>query len=127
MCMETLTWIYPEFFQANRDYILHLQQISILLITATSVIFYNNKDSKNRSFLIVISLSFICGVVNLIIGLHLYSNLLGTILDFATKLPNFNQISCWITIQFTLSIINLILLIISVLTIRGNNVEDKST
>lgn len=119
MDAQSLAWIYPEFFQANRDYILHLQQISILLITATSIIFYNNRNINNWSFIIAISISFICGIINLIVGLHIYSNLLGIILDFATKPPNFNQISCWINIQFTLGLINLIFIMISVVFIRS--------
>jgi hypothetical protein len=117
---QTLSWIYPEFFQTNRDYILHLQQICILLISATSIIFYNNKNINNWSFIIAISLSFICGITNLIVGLHLYSNFLGTILDFATKIPDLKQIGCWIKVQFTLDIINLFLIIASVFTIKNN-------
>lgn len=125
MDQQVLNWIYPEFFQVNRDYILHLQQIAILLISATSIIFYNNRNIKNWSFMIVIWISFLCGIVNLIVGLHLYSNLLGVILDFATKTPSFNPISCWINIQFSLGIINLILIIISVWTIRKTRNESE--
>lgn len=118
MDAHTLSWIYPEFFQASRDYISHLQQIAILLITATSIIYYSNRDTKNWLFLIAIGLSFLCGIVNLIMGLHLYSNLIGTILDFATKTPDLGRIGCWIYMQFTLGVLNLLLIIMSVWTIR---------
>lgn len=108
-------WIYPEFFQASRDYILHLQQIGILLISAISIVFFKSKNNKNPPFTFVAVLSFLLGVANLILGIYSYSTLLGTILDFSTKiLPDLGKIRCLITIQFSLSIVILVLLLILV-------------
>ena len=43
MAMDPQTiWIYTEYLQTSRDYVLHLQQLGVLLITALAIVFYNN-------------------------------------------------------------------------------------
>lgn len=96
--------VWSEFFQANRDYIIHLQQIAILLISAISIIFYNNKEIKKCSFIFVLGAAFVLALGNIIIGFHLYSNLMDTILKFAKKdvVPDLSGISNWVYVQFGL-------------------------
>ncbi len=111
--MDTQTaWIYPEFFQASRDYILHLQQIAILLISAISIVLYNNRNTKDLFFIWIIIFSFLCSLGSLIIGLYSYSDLLSKILEFKDGI-DLREITCLINIQFFLDIIALIFLAIS--------------
>lgn len=104
--MDANSWIYPEFFQATRDYLSHLQQLAVLLITAIGIIFYTNKN-PSRKFLVLAIVAFILGVLTLISGLLLYSNFLTSILNFI-KNPSFQEIRCWINIQFILAFLTTI-------------------
>ena len=114
--------MYKEFFQTSRDYIIYLQQIAILLVSAISFLFYKNKDKRNCAFIILISFSFLFSIINMILGLFLYSDLLRIILDFSSKVPDVTKIKTWIYAQFTLDIIILILLIGSIIVLRNSRV-----
>jgi hypothetical protein len=101
--MDPNSWIYPAFFQATRDYLLYLQQLSVLLITATGILFYANKN-PSRTFTVLAIVTFISGVLTLISGLLLYSSFLNSILNFIKK-PSFQEIRCWINTQFILALV----------------------
>lgn len=101
--MDANSWVYPEFFQAAREYLLYLQQLSVLLITAVAIIFYTNKN-PSRIFSILAITTFISGILTLISGLLLYSSFLSSILNFL-KNPSFQEIRCWINIQFILALV----------------------
>ena len=107
-------WVYPEFFQASRDYILYLQQIGILLISAISIVFFKNRSNTSVPFVLMAFISFMLGVLNLILGIYSYSTLLGAILDFSTGAPRLGKIRYLINIQFSLSIAILVSLLILV-------------
>ena len=109
---NTPAWIYPEFFQAAREYFLYLQQLSVLLITAIAIIFYQNKKVSGIGFYVVTTIAFLFGIGCLIAGLILYSSYLDAILDFSTK-PSFEKIRCWIIVQFILAIMTTILVAVS--------------
>lgn len=101
--MDANSWIYPEFFQATRDYLSHLQQLSVLLITAIGIVFYTNKN-PSRIFFVLTIVAFILGVLTLISGLLLYNSFLTSILNFIKK-PSFQEIRCWINFQFILALV----------------------
>lgn len=110
--VDAPAWIYPEFFQAAREYFLYLQQLSVLLLTAIAIIFYQNKKAGGIGFYIVATITFLFGIGCLIAGLILYSSYLDAILDFSTK-PSFEKIRCWIMVQFILAIITTIFVAVS--------------
>lgn len=117
MTMNAQTmWIYTEYFQTSRDYVLHLQQLGVLLITAIAIVFYNNAASKSKLFLFLIGFAFVISIINLIIGLTMYGGLLGLTLDFSLKIPDLTSIKCGIYSQFGLELLILFLLFFAVIT-----------
>ncbi len=51
-------WVYTEFLNVYRDYVLYLQQMGILLITAISVIFLRTVKSRIVLFTLLFILRF---------------------------------------------------------------------
>ena len=89
--VTTFKMIYSEYFQASREQILYLQQIAVLIISAISIIYYNNRDIKKGRFVFLIMLAFLFSFTSLLIGFQLYSNLLVNIIDFITTTPNLTK------------------------------------
>ena len=89
--VTTFNMIYSEYFQASREQILYLQQIAVLIISAISIIYYNNRDIKKGRFVFLIMLAFLFSFTSLLIGFQLYSNLLVNIIDFITTTPNLTK------------------------------------
>jgi hypothetical protein len=104
-----------------------LQQIAILLISAISIIFYNNKEIKKCSFILVSGAAFVLALGNIIIGFHLYSNLMDTILKFAKKdvVPDLSGISNWVYVQFSLDAL-IVCFIVAAVWILKEYREDKN-
>lgn len=115
MAMDSqLNWIYTEFLNVYRDYILYLQQIGVLLVSSVSIILFNHIKEKKPIFWILIGFAFFFGVISLIIGLFIYSNTLGLILDYSAKTPDLTSLKYFIYVQFFLELITLSLLISTV-------------
>jgi hypothetical protein len=118
-----LNWVNSEFLNVFRDYILYLQQIGFLLISAVSVIIFKHLQEKTPQFWVLICFSFFFGLVSLIIGLFTYSNVLGLILDASRKVPDLTSIKLYIYIQFISEFLTLILLILSITPLRRSKNE----
>lgn len=114
-------WVYTEFLNVYRDYVLYLQQMGILLITAISVIFFKNRKKQNCSFYLIIYTAFLLAIVNLFVGLWVYSDILGLILDASHKMPDLTSLKTGVYWQFGLEIISLIIFVASIFLIK----EDK--
>ncbi|WED43385.1 hypothetical protein [Legionella cardiaca] len=111
-------WIYTEFLNVYRDYVLYLQQMGILLITAISVIFFKNRKNQNCPFYLTIYTAFLLAIVNLFVGLCVYSNILGLILDASQKLPDLTSLKFGVYWQFGLEITSLIVFVVSIFFIK---------
>lgn len=83
-----LNWVNSEFLNVSRDYILYLQQIGFLLISAVSIIIFKHLKEERPLFWVLISFAFFFGIISLIIGLFTYSDVLGLILDASRKVPD---------------------------------------
>ncbi|CZG73307.1 hypothetical protein [Legionella pneumophila] len=114
-------WIYTEFLNVYRDYVLYLQQMGILLITAISVIFFKNRKNQNTPFYLTIYTAFLLAIVNLFVGLCIYSNILGLILDVSQKLPDLTSLKFGVYWQFGLEIASLIVFVVSIFFIKKEN------
>ncbi|MFO9238270.1 hypothetical protein SC979_09215 [Legionella pneumophila serogroup 1] len=114
-------WVYTEFLNVYRDYVLYLQQMGILLITAISIVFFKNNKSQACSFYLTIYTAFLLAIVNLFAGLWIYSNVLGLILDASLKLPDLTSLKCGVYWQFGLELISLIAFVGSIILIKKEN------
>lgn len=114
-------WIYTEFLNVYRDYVLYLQQMGILLITAIAVIFFKNRKNQDTSFYLTIYTAFLLAIVNLFVGLCIYSNILGLILDVSQKLPDLTSLKFGVYWQFGLEIASLIVFVVSIFFIKKEN------
>ena len=63
------TWIYSEFLNVYKDYTFYLQQIAILLISAISIILFQNLKEEKAIFWVPICFAFFFGIVCLVYGL----------------------------------------------------------
>lgn len=113
-------WVYTEFLNVYRDYVLHLQQLGIILLTAIAVIFIRNFRNQSCSFYLSIYTAFLLAVINLFAGLYIYSSMLGLILDATIKLPDLITLKTGVYLQFSLEITAFIALVVSVLFLKKN-------
>lgn len=120
--METMQqWINTEYLQTCRDYATYLNHLSILLITASAIVAYKTRDIYSLTFWIS-ALGFVFGIINLILGLNLYGDLLGIILDFSHSKPDLTKLRPWILWQFWLDLGGLTVVILAFLILkRGGN------
>lgn len=114
-------WIYTEFLNVYRDYVLYLQQMGILLITAISIVFFKNCKEQTCPFYLTIYTAFLLAIVNLFAGLWLYSNILGLILDVSLKLPDLTSLKYGVYWQFGLELTSLIVFVGSIFLIKKEN------
>lgn len=118
-----LNWVNSEFLNVFRDYILYLQQIGFLLISAVSVIIFKHLRVKTPLFWVLICFAFFFGLISLIIGLFTYSNILGLILDASRTVPDLTSTKLFIYIQFIFEFLTLILLILAIIPLRRSKNE----
>lgn len=106
--------MYTEFFQTSRDYLIHLQSLMVLLLTACAYMYFK---AKNKMIRHGVSLAFVLGLLNLMVGLCAFSKLLSTILDLRSnpKAADIMQIGNYIWWQFLIGIVALILFLLCAL------------
>jgi hypothetical protein len=109
--------MYTEYFQTMRDYLVHLQSLTLLLLTACS---YMYLKSQTRQAKIASGIAFFIGVVSLIVGLTAFNKVLNIILDLKVNpvKADLMQIGCYVWTQFILGLITLVVLIFC--GVRGN-------
>jgi len=111
-------WVYTEFLNVYRDYVLYLQQMGILLITVISIIYFKNRKNQSLAFYLTIYTAFILAIVNLFVGLCIYSNILGLVLDALQKLPDLTSLKFGVYWQFGLEVTSLIIFVVSTFFIK---------
>lgn len=96
--------MYNQYFQTMRDYLVHIQSLILLLLTACAFI-YLRSQTKHIKYLS--GFTFLIGVINLVIGLFAYSNLLSTILDLrlSPSKADLMAIGCYVWAQFIIGLI----------------------
>jgi len=109
---ENIILMYTEFFQTSRDYLLHLQSITVLLLTACVYLYFKCTTNYVRW---AISVAFVACTANLVIGLCAFSKLLSTILDLRSNpgSVDITQIGSYIWWQFFIGVVVLILILFS--------------
>jgi|GEM_PF-4713640 len=91
--------MYTEFFQTNRDYLLHLQNLTILLLMANAYLFYKLKIKKSLAGFFLVAF-FIINIINIIVGLGAYSEQLSTILALRNGSADLMDINPYIYWKF---------------------------
>jgi hypothetical protein len=99
--------MYSEFLQTNRDYLLHLQNLTILLLTANAYLFYKLRSKKSITGCLLISI-FIINVINIMIGLEAYSEQLSTILALRVDSADLMSINPYIYWKFGVNVLTLV-------------------
>lgn len=108
--MEGIVWL-QEYLNTSRDYIIHLQQITLLLATASALLIYFSK----KICWWTLGVAFFLSVINSIVGFYLYAHLLEIILEFKNNnSPDITSIRCFVNIQFWLNIVVLVLISINI-------------
>ena len=107
-------WIYTEFLNVYRDYALYLQQLGILLLTSIAFIFVRNFRNQSCLFYLSIYTAFLLAIINLFVGLYIYSTMLGLILDSSHKMPDLTSLKIGVYWQFWLELTGLIAFLLSV-------------
>ncbi|OAI47737.1 hypothetical protein AYO45_01415 [Gammaproteobacteria bacterium SCGC AG-212-F23] len=101
---EILILMYNQYFQTMRDYLVHIQSLILLLVTACAYIFFK---SQTKPIKYLSGVMFLVGVINLVIGFVAYSNLLSTILDLrlSPSKADLMAIGCYVWVQFIIGLI----------------------
>lgn len=102
--------MYNEYFQTMRDYLLHIQNLLLLLITACVYMFLK---SSNKKIKLIAGITGCVGLINLIIGLSAYSKLLKTILAVRTSPSDADlmAIGCYVWTQSIIGFLMLLFII----------------
>lgn len=90
-----------------RDYLLHIQNLLLLLVTACAYIYFKSSTKKIKW---IASITGVIGLINLIIGLSAFSNLLKTILEVRSN-PSEADLMAMGCYVWTQSIIGLLMLL----------------
>ena len=106
--------MYNEYFQTMRDYLLHIQNLLLLLVTACVYIYFKSSTKKIKW---IASITGVIGLINLIIGLSAFSKLLKTILAVRTNPSDADlmAIGCYVWTQSIIGFLMLICLIYCVI------------
>lgn len=123
--------MFSEFLSISTQYIIYLQQFPVLLITAITIIYYKNKDNSSMYFNASLFISLFLTLINLVIGCFMFSEILESIYqiinhaELESQMSEFKEIiksdtKLWELIywQIGFSIFSLILIILSVISLR---------
>ncbi len=96
--------MYDQYFQTMRDYLLHIQNLTLLLVTACAFMCLR---SQTQHIKYLSGFTFLIGVISLVIGLFAYSSLLSTILDLRLNPSKADLMAtgCYVWVQFIIGLI----------------------
>lgn len=108
--------MYNEYFQTMRDYLMHIQNLLLLLVTACVYIFFK---ASNKKIKWIATITGVIGIINLTIGLSAFSKLLKTILVVRTNPSDADlmSIGCYVWTQSIIGFLMLLSLIYC--TVKG--------